>query len=148
MRLCGIDGTSWSVTNTPQILKEMGKAAARRAKAAFAKLQMCALVELGTHNPLAAGVGLEGEGEGEWTLAEQLLGRLPTGSLLIVDRLYGCGQYVEKLVAACAASGGELLVRGRSNIKAKVVEKSAPARRRMAQIVGQRFEGRQLILLS
>ena len=120
MRLCGIDGTSWSVTNTPQILKEMGKATARRAKAAFAKLQMCALVELGTHNPLAASVGLKGEGE--WALAEQVLGRLPAGALLIVDRLYGCGEYVEKLVAACATSGGELLVRGRSNIKVRVVE--------------------------
>ncbi len=53
-RLCGIDGSSWSVTNTPQILKKMTKAATRRFEAAFAKVEMCVLVELGLHNPLAA----------------------------------------------------------------------------------------------
>src|SRR6218665_728128 len=65
-RLCAIDGSRWSVTNTPQILAKMTKAASRRFEAAFAKLEMCVLVELGLHNPLAAEVGLKGEGE--WTL--------------------------------------------------------------------------------
>jgi hypothetical protein len=31
--LCGIDGSSWSVTNTPQILEKMTKAATRRFEA-------------------------------------------------------------------------------------------------------------------
>ncbi len=53
----------------------MSKAASRRMTAAFAKIEMCALVELGIHNPLAATVGLKGEGE--WTLAKELLGSLP-----------------------------------------------------------------------
>jgi hypothetical protein len=90
-RLCGIDGSRWSVTNTPQILEKMSKATSRRLKAAFAKVEMCVLVELGLHNPVAAAVGLKGEGE--WKLSSKLLGSLPKGSLLIVDRLYGCGKY-------------------------------------------------------
>ena len=49
LRLCGIDGSSWSVTNTPQILEKMSKAATRRFAAAFAKVEMCVLVELGLH---------------------------------------------------------------------------------------------------
>ncbi len=61
--------------------------------ASFAKIEMCALVELGIHNPLAATVGLKGEGE--WTLAKELLGSLPKRSLLIVDRLYGCGKVTD-----------------------------------------------------
>lgn len=119
LRLCGIDGSRWSVTNTPQILEKMSKAAARRCKAAFAKIEMCVLVELGLHNPLCAVVGLKGEGE--WSLAARLLANLPKKCLLIVDRLYGCGAYLEKLIEACRAADSELLVKARGNIKAHKV---------------------------
>lgn len=115
LRLCGIDGSRWSVTNTPQILDKMSKAAARRLQAAFAKVEMCVLVELGLHNPVAAAVSVEGEHE--WSLAEKLLESLPKGSLLIVDRLYGCGKYLKKLMEGCEASKSQLLVRARSDIK-------------------------------
>lgn len=121
LRLCGIDGSRWSVTNTPQILEKMSKAASRRMKAAFAKVEMCVLVELGLHNPLAAAVGLKGESE--WSLAERILQSLPKGSLLIVDRLYGCGQYLKKMAEACEAAQSELLVRARSNIKSRKAER-------------------------
>jgi hypothetical protein len=121
LRLCGLDGSRWSVTNTPQILEKMKKAAARRLKAAFAKVEMCALVELGLHNPIAAAVGLKGESE--WSLAEKLLECLPKRSLLIVDRLYGCGKYLKRLMEACEANKSQLLVRGRSDVKAHKVER-------------------------
>lgn len=120
MRLCGIDGTSWSVTNTPQIAESMTKAASRRSEAAFAKLQMCALVELGIHNPLAAVVGLENEGE--WSLGEELLEFLPEHSLLILDRLYGCGKYLRELMEAVRARSSQVLVRARGNVKSHHVE--------------------------
>jgi len=123
LRLCGIDGSRWSVTNTPQILERMSKAAARRLQAAFAKVEMCVLVELGLHNPLAAAVSVEGEHE--WSLAEKLLASLPKGSLLIVDRLYGCGQYLKRLMEGCEATQSELLVRARSNIKSRKVDQLA-----------------------
>jgi hypothetical protein len=120
-RLCGIDGSRWSVTNTPQILEKMSKATSRRLKAAFAKVEMCVLVELGLHNPVAAAVGLKGEGE--WKLSSKLLGSLPKGSLLIVDRLYGCGKYLKDLVKACQAAKSEVLVRVRGNIKSRKIQK-------------------------
>lgn len=119
LRLCGIDGSRWSVTNTPQILGEMTKAKSRRFEAAFAKVQMCVLVELGIHNPLAAAIGLKDEGE--WVLAEELLEFLPESSLLIVDRLYGCGKYVRELIKACKSRASELLVRARGNVKSSHV---------------------------
>jgi hypothetical protein len=121
MRLCGIDGSSWSVTNTPQILEKMGKAASRRLKAAFAKLEMCVLVELGLHNPIAATVGLKGEGE--WSLGAKLLESIPKGSLLIVDRLYGCGKYLKELVKGCEVADSELLVRARSSNKSHKIQR-------------------------
>jgi hypothetical protein len=121
LRLCGIDGSKWSVTNTPQILATMTKATSRRMKAAFAKVEMCVLVELGLHNPVAAEVGLKGESE--WSLAERLLDCLPKESLLIVDRLYGCGKYLHKLVQACRWAESELLVRARRSNKVHEVER-------------------------
>ena len=120
LRLCGIDGTKWSVTNTPQILAKMTKAASRRFDAAFAKVEMCALVELGLHNPLAAEIGLKGEGE--WDLAERLLERLPESSLLVVDRLYGCGKYLREIIAACRSRRSQVLVRARANVKSRVIK--------------------------
>lgn len=120
LRLCGIDGSRWSVTNTPQIAEAMTKAASRRFEAAFAKVQMCVLVELGIHNPLAAVLGLKDEGE--WSLAQELLEFLPQSSLLIVDRLYGCGKYLQELIEASQARMSELLVRARSNVKTRHVK--------------------------
>jgi hypothetical protein len=67
----------------------------QKGKAAFAKLQCAALVELVMHNPLAARLGWSGESE--WKLAQPLLEHLPSRCLLLADRLYGCGAF---LVAA------------------------------------------------
>jgi hypothetical protein len=117
--LCGIDGTKWSVGNTPQILSKMSKAASRRLKSAFAKVEMCALVELGLHNPIAAVTGLKGEGE--WTLALRLLEALPEKALLIVDRLYGCGKYLAELAEICRSRRGELLVKARKSNKSEII---------------------------
>ncbi len=149
LRLCGIDGSKWSVTNTPQVLAAMSKAASRRMTAAFAKIEMCALVELGIHNPLAATVGLKGEGE--WTLAKELLGSLPKRSLLIVDRLYGWGKYLDELVKSCRAAHSELLVKARGSNKSHETERlsdgsalvtsGCPERRLMGR---ERIKGRSV----
>lgn len=118
-RLCGIDGSRWSITNTPQVLKAMTKASTRRFEAAFAKLEMCVLVELGLHNPLAAEVGIKGECE--WTLTARLLESLPQHSLLIVDRLSGCGKYFAEIMKTCGVRQSEALVRARANVKSKKI---------------------------
>src|SRR6266542_3770584 len=84
-RLVAIDGTQFSVSNTPQTSKELIKASSRRAKAAFAKITACVLLEVGLHNPLAAAIGHSGQSE--WQLSAQLLAQLAKGGLLTVDPL-------------------------------------------------------------
>jgi hypothetical protein len=119
-RLIAMDGTKFSVGNTPQILSRLSKASARRLKAAFAKLGACVLVELGLHNPVAAALGLHGESE--IALAVELLNQLPQKSLLLLDRLYGVGAHLAQIVKACQTNGGHVLARARLGLKAKVLE--------------------------
>ena len=57
LRLCGVDGSTFSLINTPQVEKQINKARSRRGQAAFAKVGVAVLVELGVHNPLAAAMG-------------------------------------------------------------------------------------------
>ena len=112
LRLVGIDGTTWSVINTPANNARVPKAKTRRGLAAFGKAGRVALVELGTHGPLAAGIGLDG----------QVLERLPEESLVIVDRLYGHAPFTAQLTDICAARGRHFLVRVRAKLAAPVRE--------------------------
>jgi hypothetical protein len=100
-RLVGIDGTTWSVSNTPQQLARIVKADSRRGSAAFAKIALSALVELGTHAPLRAAIGLDGESE--QALGTTLLADLPQRILLILDRLYGQVPMLAELQEQCSA---------------------------------------------
>jgi hypothetical protein len=106
------------VSNTPQLLRHLSKVASRRFQAAFAKVPLCWLVELGTHAPLAAVVGLVQESE--WALAHRLLAQLPAGCLLLADRLYGVGAFVNELLVVGQTVGSQWLVRVRQNIKSSV----------------------------
>jgi len=80
LRLCGVDGSQFSVANTPQVKKQMRKARSRRGRAAFAKVGSAVMVELGLHNPLAAAVGAEGQSE--MVLAKRILASQPEKSPL------------------------------------------------------------------
>ncbi len=73
-RLVGTDGTQWSLINSAQIKKMTIKHPSRRNGSAFSKISLSALYELGTHNPLAAQIGIEGESE--MALSSQLSSHL------------------------------------------------------------------------
>jgi hypothetical protein len=118
-RLVALDGTQFSLTNTPQIRRRRRKARSRRGRAAFAKLPTAVLVELGLHNPLAAAIGRAGESE--WALAQPLLAHLPAGALLLGDRLYGCAAFLTQAWAVCQRVGSHLLVRVRTDLTAEVL---------------------------
>lgn len=119
LRLLGIDGTRWSVSNTPQHLARIAKAKTRRGSAAFAKISMSALVELGTHAPLHATLGLGGESE--QVLSLPLFEALPSQSLLILDRLYGQAPMLDALQGQCAAAKAQhYLIRVRAKLAVKV----------------------------
>jgi len=120
LRLCGLDGSRFSVANTAQVKAQMTKSVSRRRKAAFAKVGVAVLVELGLHNPIAAAVGPREESE--MVLAEQLLDRLPEQSLLIADRYYGVPKVLIQFRKIHPHGHREFLVRARSNLKRRVLE--------------------------
>lgn len=122
-RLLALDGTCFSVSNTPQLTGAFAKAASRRLQAAFAKLNAVVLLEVGLHNPLALALGRHGESE--WALALGLLAQLPKGALLLADRLYGCAAAIVQVQARCTAVGSHYLIRVRKNLQARVVQRLA-----------------------
>jgi len=117
LRLCALDGSTFSVTNTPQVKKQMRKAKTRRGRAAFPKVGVAVMVELGLHNPLAAAMGADGESE--MVLAKRVLSAQPAQSLLLSDRYYGVG---EVLVSLSAQEQRHFLVRVKSNLKRRLLE--------------------------
>lgn len=117
-RLVALDGTQFSLTNTPQINRALAKAKTRRGRAAFAKLTTSVLVEVGLHNPIAAAIGHHGESE--WALGLRLLAEVPKRALLLADRLYGCAAFAAPALAACERVGSHVLLRARTSIKRRV----------------------------
>jgi hypothetical protein len=148
LRLCGLDGSRFSVANTPSVKRQMKKARSRRGRAAFAQMGVAVLVELGLHNPIAAAVGMREESE--MVLARELLPRLPEKSLLIGDRYYGVP---EVLVELSDQGQRAFLVRVRKNLQPRSLEayadgsalveiRSGQGRRLVREIVGQVRRGR------
>ena len=117
-RLVALDGTQFSLTNTPQIKTKVRKAKSRRGRAAFAKITTGVLLELGLHNPLAAAFGRGGQSE--WALALELLAQLPAQALLLADRLHGCAAFIVAVQAVGEKVGSHFLIRARTNIRGQV----------------------------
>lgn len=136
-RVVAIDGTQFSLANTPGIKKEVPKAGSRRGRAAFAKLGAVVLLEIGLHNPLAAAIGRHGQSE--WELGLGMLSSLPKQALLLADRLYGCAAFAMEALAACRRVGSHFLFRVRSNIKAQTLARYKDGSRRVR--VGVRRKG-------
>jgi hypothetical protein len=126
-RLVALDGTQFSLINTPQITATLEKARTRRGRAAFAKITTAVLLELGLHNPLAAAIGRKGESE--WAMAQRLLAQLPKGALLLGDRLYGVAAFVVHARAACARVGSHFLLRPSRSVKPRLIKRLADGSR-------------------
>jgi hypothetical protein len=118
LRLVGVDGTQWSATNTPDIVDQLGKAASRRLKAAFAKVRLICAVELGTHAPVAAAAAPVSDGE--QTVAMSIWRLLPDNSLVIVDRLFGTPTTLDEALTETEGRSIFFLARIRDNIKVAV----------------------------
>jgi hypothetical protein len=128
-RLLALDGTQYSVMNTPQVSATTTKAVSRRGRAAFAKLSVAVLLEVGVHNPLAAGVARHGESE--LALARRLLAQLPKRALLLADRLYGVPAVMVEAWATCRQVGSHFLFRVPRHIKARVLKRLPDGSRRV-----------------
>jgi hypothetical protein len=123
LRLVGLDGTQFDLLNTPQINAAVSKARTRRGAAAFGKLSLSVLVELGTHAPLAAAMQLGPMSEK--VLCQQLWERLPPESLMILDRYYGQAPMLGELQPQCEARSSHFLVRVREKLNVKVQQPHA-----------------------
>ena len=126
-RLVALDGTQFSLSNTPQVLATFVKARTRRGPAAFAKITTAVLLEVGWHNPIAAGIGHAGESE--WALGQRLLAALPARVLLLADRLYGVPAFWVPARDRGRRVGSHLLIRVRSNVKARTLRRYADGSR-------------------
>lgn len=137
LRLLALDGTRFNLRNTPAMAAGARKNACSKGSGvpAFAHLLGVVLVELGLHQPLAAAFGWQGEGE--LTLARRILSRqaLPERCLLLADRLFGTPSLMWELAPLLEESGGAVLFRVRSNIKAKRVEQLADGSWRVDLVV-------------
>ncbi len=120
LRLLGLDGSRASVANTPQTKAALLKASSRRHKAAFAKVSMVTVVELGIHNPIAAAIGPANESEA--VLTQPLWRQLPERSLLLLDRYHGSAKRLLELRQAQPEGQREFLVRVKADLKARVLE--------------------------
>jgi hypothetical protein len=120
-RLVALDGTQFSLINTPQVTATLKKARTRRGRAAFAKITTAVLLEIGLHNPLAAAVGRKGESE--WALAQRLLTQLPKRALLLGDRLYGVIVFAQAAQRACRRVGSHFLLRASRTVKPRVIRR-------------------------
>jgi hypothetical protein len=114
-RLVALDGVRFSLPNTESVKARCRKGGNQKGRAAFAKLQCAALVEVLMHNPLAARLGWSGESE--WKLAQALLEHLPAKSLLLADRLYGCGAFLVAAWQRLKERNGHFLVRVKQGLK-------------------------------
>jgi IS4 transposase len=126
-RLVALDGTQFSLINTPQITETLAKAVTRRGRAAFAKITTAVLLEVGLHNPLAAAIGRTGESE--WALAQRLLAQLPKHALLLGDRLYGVIAFARVAHLACRRVGSHFLLRASRSVKPRVIRRLADGTR-------------------
>ena len=147
-RLVGLDGTQFSLLNSPRVLGAMTKAATRRFEAAFAKLGCAMLVELGTHAPLAAAIAAPGENESEADLAAQVLGSLPEKSLLLADRFYGNGAFLARLLAGAPRQA--FLGRVSQTPRPKLIEELADGSRLVEVRLAReeaRWRGRSTLLV-
>jgi hypothetical protein len=120
-RLVALDGTQFSLINTPQVTATRKKARTRRGRAAFAKITTAVLLEVGLHNPLAAAVGRQGESE--WALAQRLLAQLPKHALLLGDRLYGVTAFARAAQQACRRVGSHFLLRASRTVKPRMIRR-------------------------
>jgi len=146
LRLLALDGTQFSLRNAPAIRQATRKARTRRGLAAFAKMTVAVLLELGTHNPIAAAIGRASESE--WALGQRLLTQIPPRALLLADRLYGVPVVMAAALDACEAVGSHLLWRARrpprSRIDRRLPDGSALVTLHVSRKTRSPYAGRRL----
>ena len=111
-RLVAIDGTCLDVADTPQNAAFFGRPGVMKGeKSAFPQARVVALAECGTHAIFDAVAG--GYTSSEVALAQELIGRLQPGMLLLADR----GFYSYGLWRKAIGTGADLLWRAKTGLR-------------------------------
>ncbi len=114
--VCAIDGTSLFTPDTPANLAAFGRAGGGNGPSGYPMLRMLTVVACGTRTVLDAVFGTVSVGE--TTYAPKLLGCLRHGMLLLADRNFAAAD----LIGQVAATGADLLFRGKISRKMPVIE--------------------------
>jgi hypothetical protein len=116
-RLVAIDGSCLDVADTPQNAAFFGRPAVTKGeKSAFPQARLVALAECGTHAIFDAVVGAYTSCEN--TLADELIGRLQPGVLLLADR----GFYSYGLWRKAIGTGADLLWRAKTGLRPEHIQ--------------------------
>jgi hypothetical protein len=110
-RLTSLDGTCLDVADTEENRTAFGVPGASRGESAFPQLRLVALVENGTHVLFGARLGRYGEGE--TTLAHDVVSALRPGMLCLADRQF----FGHALWQRAAGAGADLLWRVKGNVR-------------------------------
>jgi Insertion element 4 transposase N-terminal/Transposase DDE domain len=110
-RLISLDGSCLDVADTAENGAAFGRPGASRGESAFPQLRFVTLVENGTH--VLFGARLGGFGDGETTLAHDVLPTLQPGMLCLADRQF----FGHALWWEAAATGADLLWRVKRNVR-------------------------------
>jgi hypothetical protein len=116
-RMVAIDGTCLDVADTPVNAEFFGRPGVNKGeKSAFPQARVVALAECGTHAIFDAVVGAYTSSE--VALADELIGRLEPGMLLLADR----GFYSFGLWAKAIGTGADLLWRVKAGLRPEHVQ--------------------------
>ncbi len=114
--VCAIDGTSLFTPDTPANLAAFGRVGGGNGPSGYPMLRMLTVLECGTRTVLDAVFGTMSVGETNY--APKLLGCLRHGMLLLADRNFAAAD----LIGQVAATGADLLFRGKISRKLPVIE--------------------------
>lgn len=119
--LTAVDGTTFTVPDTPENEREFGRPGSGRGegKTAYPQIQAACLVELGTHAVFDA--RMDGYAVAEATLIEEMFGSLRSGMLVLADRhIYSFRRWLK-----ATDTGADLLWRVTANLILRPVERLA-----------------------
>lgn len=114
LRLVGIDGSTFELSDEPEIEQAFGRPGGRQGPAGYPQARCAVLAECATHAILGANIGEYRSGE--WALCQPLLASLKPGMLCMADRGFNGFEHWEQ----ASATGAQLLWRCGVNRKLPV----------------------------
>ena len=123
LRLAAMDGTCFKVPDTPENAAYFGRPGSGRGGAAYPQGRLLALMDVGSRMMVQADFG--SYRTAELPLARQIVGELPAGWLVLMDRNFVSYDLLWDIMQR----GSEFLVRVKRHLKARVLQELGPGDR-------------------